>query len=64
MSNQNVKIIYSLKIHIALQQQGFQYLTEMKNPHNPAFNCWVYEDTDAFHKAYDELLTKGGHHRG
>ena len=40
MSNQNVKIIYSLKMHIALQAQGFVYLTEMKNPNNPRFNCW------------------------
>ena len=34
MSNQNVKIIYSLKIHIELQRQGFQPLLEMKNPNN------------------------------
>lgn len=60
MSNQNVKVIYSLKIHIALQQQGFAYLTEMKNPNNPNFNCWVYEATPALISAFDALLREGG----
>ena len=45
MSNIKYKIIYSLKIHIALQAQGFKSETEMKNPYNPRFNCWVYEET-------------------
>lgn len=56
MSSMNVKVIYSLKIHIALQQQGFMYLTEMKNPNNPRFNCWVYEETPALQSAFDALL--------
>jgi hypothetical protein len=30
----NVKIIYSLRIHIALKAQGFNYIVEMKNPQN------------------------------
>lgn len=59
MSNQNIKIIYSLKMHIALQAQGFVYLTEMKNPNNPRFNCWVYEETPEFMKAFDALLGGG-----
>ena len=56
MSNPKVKIIYSLKMHIALQDQGFVYLTEMKNPNNPRFNCWVYAETPEFSKAFDALL--------
>ena len=64
MSNQKLKVIYSLRLHLQLQELGFVYLTEMKNPHKPAFNWWVYEETDALRKAYDELLTKGGHRRG
>lgn len=55
----NVKIIYSLKIHIALQKQGFQYLTEMKNPNNQRFNCWVYEETPELLKAFDALVKEG-----
>jgi hypothetical protein len=48
MSNSNLKIIYSLKVHIALQVRGFEYLTEMKNPNNKLLNCWVYEETPQF----------------
>jgi len=59
MSNQNVKIIYSLKLHIALQKRGFICLTEMKNPHNPQYNCWVYAATPELLAAFDALL-KGG----
>lgn len=58
MSNIKYKIIYSLKIHIALQAQGFKSEMEMKNPSNPRFNCWVYEETPELLKAFDALLTK------
>ena len=55
----NVKIVYSLKIHIELQKQGFVHLTEMKNPNNTQFNCWVYAATPDFLAAFDAAL-KGG----
>ena len=58
MSNIKYKIIYSLKIHIALQAQGFKSEMEMKNPSNPRFNCWVYEETPELLKAFDALLVK------
>ena len=58
MSNIKYKIIYSLKIHIALQAQGFKSQVEMKNPNNPRFNCWVYEETPELLKAFDALLMK------
>ena len=56
MPNQNVKIVYSLRIHIALQQQGFAYITEMKNPQNPHLNCWVYAITPDFSEAFEALV--------
>lgn len=56
MSNQNVKIVYSLKIHLELQRQGFTFLTEMKNPNNPRFNCWVYAATADLLAAFDALV--------
>lgn len=59
MSNAKYKIIYSLQIHIALQALGFTHETEMKNPRNPRFNCWVYEETPELLKAFDSLV-KGG----
>lgn len=59
MSNVKYKIIYSLQIHIALQSMGFTHETEMKNPKNPRFNCWVYEETPELIKAFDSLLKEG-----
>jgi hypothetical protein len=59
MSNQNVKIIYSLKVHLELQRRGFTFLTEMKNPNNPRFNCWVYAATTDLLAAFDALVGEG-----
>lgn len=59
MSKQNFKIIYSLRIHLELQEMGFKYLTEMKNPQNMRFNCWVYEATPQLLEAFDNILTSG-----
>ena len=50
------KIIYSLRIHIQLQQLGFSYITEMRNPKNPNLNCWVYEDTPVFEEAISKIM--------
>ena len=58
MSNAKYKIIYSLKIHIALQNLGFVYKVEMKNPKNPKFNCWVYEETEELLQAFDTLVSR------
>ena len=56
MSKQNFKIIYSLRTHLKLQEMGFKYLTEMKNPQNMRFNCWVYEATPQLLEAFDNIL--------
>lgn len=64
MSNSKIKIIYSLRIHIALQNMGFMPITEMKNPVNQRFNCWVYEETDELLKAFDSLIVDGGNDYG
>jgi hypothetical protein len=56
MPNQKVKIVYSLRIHVALQQKGFAHITEMKNPQNPHLNCWVYEATPRFIACFEALM--------
>ena len=61
MSNLNVKIVYSLKLHIALMKQGFHYVTEMRNPKDVRYSCWVYEATPEFLEAFDNLLKEAGH---
>ena len=59
MPQSKIKIVYSLRIHIGLQQLGFSYMTEMKNPTNPHLNCWVYQETPALLKAFDSLVKEG-----
>lgn len=55
-TNSKFKIIYSLRIHIALQSLGFEYETEMRNPRKPNLNCWVYQNTPEFQLALKQLL--------
>ena len=61
MSTTNVKIVYSLKIHIALMRLGFQFITEMRNTKDMRYSCWVYEATPEFLEAFDRLLKETGH---
>lgn len=60
MPNSNLKVIYSLRVHIALQQQGFSPVAEMKNPNNPKYNCWVYLESPELLAALDALIKEGG----
>ncbi len=62
MSNVKIKIIYSLRIHLALQEQGFNYMTEMRNPQYPHWNCWVYEESPALLASLDALMGGGRAH--
>ena len=55
----NFKIIYSLRIQVALLAQGFQHVAEMRNPQNQKFNCWVYEETPELLEAFDKLIREG-----
>lgn len=63
MSNTKFKIIYSMRIHLELQKMGFKYETEMKNPQNQRYNCWVYAATPELLEAFDKLLTERGMHK-
>lgn len=59
MPNSKLKVIYSLRVHIALQQQGFCPVSEMKNPSNPKYNCWVYLESPELLAALDALMKEG-----
>lgn len=59
MSKSNLKVIYSLWVHIELQSRGFEYITEMKNPNNQKLNCWVYEETQEFIDAFNSIVNGG-----
>lgn len=62
MTNANYKVVYSLRVHLALQRMGFNFETEMKNPQRPQFNCWVYLRTPEFITAFEKLI--GGSKNG
>lgn len=53
------KIIYSLKVMLALVERGFIPVAQMPNPRFPQYNCWVFEDTEEFEKVLSEVLTNG-----
>lgn len=57
------KIIYTLRIHIQLQLAGFVPLMEMKNPRNPNFTCWIYENTPEFNDFFEKILQEGSEKR-
>lgn len=56
MLNTNIKVVYSLRIHIKLQQLGYCCVAEMKNPQNHKYNCWVYEATPNFLASFEALM--------
>lgn len=57
------RIIYSLRVHLALQQAGFKAKLQMQNPNKPEFACWVYDWSEAFQLALDAIM-EGGAVRG
>ena len=50
------KIIYSKKVMTQLFEQGFRPIEITQNPLKPEFYCWVFEVTEEFQKALDEIL--------
>ena len=59
-SNNKMKIVYSLRVHIQLQNMGFNHIYEMKNPNMPQFYCWVYESSPEFLAAFEAIIKGRG----
>ena len=49
------KIIYTLKMRLALHKEGIEPAFEFPNPKNPKFTSWVYERTPEFNKAFNKI---------
>jgi hypothetical protein len=61
MPNTNIKMIYSLRVYIELENRGFKPLTAINNPYKPNLMCWAFEETPELLEAVDEILSsKGG----
>ena len=56
------KIIYSMRIMLALSAKGFEPLTTMPNPKHPEYNCWVFQWSEDLQEELDKIL--GGSYNG
>lgn len=54
----NEKIIYTKRIAYELRKLGFQIVRVEPNPNKPQFDCYVFDATDDFRKAFDTVVSK------
>lgn len=50
------KVIYSMRVMLQLKERGFEPLATMPNPNRNQFNCWIFDRSEDFDKALDEIL--------
>lgn len=50
------KVIYSLRVYLELERQGYKPIATMPNPNKPKLMCWVFERTPEFTVALDKIL--------
>lgn len=47
--------IYTRWLAAELRNRGFDIIKVQANPNKPEFDCYLFEDTEAFQKALDEI---------
>lgn len=52
------KIIYTRWLAYELRKAGCRILRKEINPNSPELNCWVFEKTEAFNRAFEEIMNK------
>lgn len=52
----NTKTIYTNKMAYELRKRGFKILEVIPDANKPQFDNYVFEDTEALHKAIDEIM--------
>ena len=55
---QNKRIIYSRKIMLKLIDMGIYPVETIKNPYQPQYWCWVYENCKELQDALDVVFGK------
>lgn len=55
---QQYKIVYSRRITKELMKRGFFPVKKGINPDFEQYDCWLFEDTNEFHKVFEELTVK------
>lgn len=51
------KIVYMPWIAAELRKQGFQILRVEVNPRKPQYDCYVFEDSEAFRQAFTAITS-------
>ena len=51
----DTKIVYTLRMRLALHKEGIEPAFEFPNPKNPKFISWVYERTPEFNEAFNRI---------
>lgn len=64
----SVKTVYSMRIRAELKKRGIEPLVQLDNTYKEGYKCWIYEETEEFIEAFDNILAslgykkdKGGH---
>ena len=52
------KIIYTKWLAYELRKLGFRIIRVEVNPNKPQFDCYVFEDTIEFRKAFNLIVSK------
>lgn len=52
----NYKTIFSLRVMMALKDDGVKPLFETDNRDKPGFKCWVYEITPEFNASMEKIM--------
>ena len=52
------QIVYSRRIMYDLIRRGFVPVNKIQNPEFENFSSWLFEDTEEFHKVFEELTNK------
>ena len=54
------KTIFSLRVRLALRGRGIEPVMESDNPYKQGLRCWIYEETDQFRAAFDQIMQEKG----
>ena len=49
------KLIYTLKMRLALHKEGIEPAFEFPNPKDNRYTAWVYERTPEFNEAFNKI---------
>lgn len=52
------QIVYSRRIMLELIKRGFKPIDKLPNPEYDNYLCWIFEDTEEFHRIFEELTKK------